>query len=1076
MRLHNYLLILFGFLSIQLLIGQKIDIRQLKIMAPRNIGPAGMSGRVTTIDVVQSQPDVIYIGTASGGVWKSESGGIAWKPIFDDQPVQAIGALAIQQSNPDVIWVGTGEGNPRNSQNSGEGIFKSLDGGKTWKHMGLTKTKTIHRILIHRDNPDIVYVGVTGSAWGTNPERGVYKTINGGKTWKRVLYVNDGTGCGDLVIDPTNPNKLIAAMWEYGRKPWFFNSGGKHSGIYVTYDGGETWEKRTDKDGLPKGNLGRIGLAIAPSKSNIVYALVEAKVNALYKSTDGGFKWKKVADKNIGNRPFYYADIFVDPKNENRIFNLHSLITLSEDGGRTFKTIAPFNRVHPDHHAFWISPDDPDYVIEGNDGGLNISRDGGRTWQFIQNLPLAQFYHINHDMAIPYNVYGGMQDNGSWIGPSSIWKNGGIRNADWREVYFGDGFDVVPDPDNNRYGYAMSQGGNVGYYDKATGKTLRIKPIHPDGITLRFNWNAAIAQNPFHNSGIYYGSQFVHKSMDKGKTWEIISPDLTTNDPAKQKQEESGGLTLDVTNAENFTTILVIAPSPVKEAVIWAGTDDGNVQITQDGGKNWSNVASNLIGCPKGSWIAQIEVSNKNAGEAFVVVNDYRRNNWQPYVYHTTDYGQTFRRIVDGNKVQGHVWSIVQDPIEPSLLFCGTDYGLYFTIDGGSTWTKWTEKYPSVSTSDLKIHPRDHDLIIGTFGRAAWIMDDIRPLRAIAKTNGKVLDKPFHVFDAPDAYLASYRSVDGVRFAAEGIFKGQNKKRGVSISVWIKPPPPEKKETTSTRKSKRRKSKKKPESQPKPDGKKVKKPSKEVKIQVFDEQGKAIRSTSAKVDTGLNRVTWRLDRKGVRFPSRQTLKPELAKQEPGGLPILPGQYKVIVTYDDYKDSTTVTVYSDPRQKISATALAAQQKMIDNFASIVEKATQSLKQLKSAKKTIQLIQGQMVNLPDSTQKELDKLSKAAESHIDSLMTLFVGPAQTKGIVRFSNTVNRKLFTASSYIRGSTDAPTQTAELALKQAKAKVAETVKSVNAFFEKDWATYQKTIEGISFPLFKAYEAVKVDE
>ena len=392
-------------LSTLTIFAQKIDLKQLEGMRMRNIGPAGMSGRVTAIDVVLSNPDVIYIGTASGGVWKSESGGITWKPIFDKQPLQAIGSLTINQNNPSEIWVGTGEGNPRNSANSGEGIYKSIDGGRTWKLMGLEATRSIHRIIIHRDNPNVVYAGATGPTWGADEARGVYRTKDGGQTWEKILYINEETGVGDMVVDPANPNKLIVAMWEHGRKPWTFNSGGPGSGLHVTYDGGDSWERRTSKDGLPKGDLGRIGLAIAPSKTNIVYALVEAKVNALYKSTDGGHKWSKVSDKNIGNRPFYYADIFVDPKNENRLFNLYSYISRSEDAGKSFSGIG--GGVHPDHHAFWIHPDHPNYIIEGNDGGLNISRDGGNTWRFVENLPLAQFYHINYDMDIPYHIAGG---------------------------------------------------------------------------------------------------------------------------------------------------------------------------------------------------------------------------------------------------------------------------------------------------------------------------------------------------------------------------------------------------------------------------------------------------------------------------------------------------------------------------------------------------------------------------------------------------------------------------------------------------------------------------------------------
>ncbi|MEL6863121.1 MAG: hypothetical protein AAFP19_01825 [Bacteroidota bacterium] len=895
------LLVVLSGLSLS---AQKVDIEQLKGMKIRNIGPAGMSGRVTAIDVNLSQPDHIYIGTASGGVWKSESGGIRWEPIFDEAPVQSVGALAINQSNPSEIWVGTGEGNPRNSHNSGQGIFKSIDGGKTWTKMGLENTHLIHRIYIHRDNPNVLYVGVLGSAWGPTQNRGVYKTTDGGKNWKKVLYLGDEVGVADMVVDPTNPNKIIVAMWEFGRKPWFFNSGGKGSGIHISHDGGENWKQVTTDDGLPKGDLGRIGLAIAPSKPNIVYALIEAKKNAFYKSTDGGATWKKVNEKNIGNRPFYYADIFVDPQNENRIFNLYSLVSKSEDGGKNFEVILNWGgarSVHPDHHAFWIHPNDPSYIIEGNDGGLNISRDGGENWRFVENLPLAQFYHINYDMDIPYNVCGGMQDNGSWVGPSQVWKSGGIRNSDWREVLFGDGFDVVMRRDNNRYGWAMSQGGNLSYFDRETGSNQYVKPVHPEGVELRYNWNAGLAQNPFHDCGIYYGSQFVHKSLDCGQSWEIISPDLTTNDTTKQKQGESGGLTLDVTNAENFTSILCIAPSPVDEQVIWVGTDDGNLQLTKDGGANWTNLADRLPGCPSGSWIPQIEVSAKNVAEAFVVVNNYRRNDYTPYTYHTNDYGQTWRRIVDAKKVDGHVLSIVQDPVEPQLLFLGTDFGLYVSFDKGATWNKWTNDFPSVSTADLKIHPREHDLIVGTFGRAAWILDDIRPLRAIA-ADQKVMETPFKVFPAPDAYLASMRSVDGVRFMADGSYVGDNRSRSAMMSIWVKEKEkkeekPKEKASKPKKKKKGEKAEEKKEEQKGPQAPKDQK----VKVQVFNTQGDTLLTFRKKLKAGINRIYWGLYRKGVRFPSHRPTKPDA--DDPWGPSVLPGTYKVLMTYGDYKDSS-----------------------------------------------------------------------------------------------------------------------------------------------------------------------------
>ncbi len=1054
----RYRSLLFGVLLLApftLLFSQEINVDQLKGLKARNIGPSGMSGRVVSIDVELKNPDVIYAGTSAGGVWRSDNGGVKWDPIFDDQPVQAIGAIAINQKNPNEIWVGTGEGNPRNSHNSGAGIFKSIDRGKTWQMVGLKKSRNIHRILINPDNPDIVFVAGFGSIWGDNEERGVFRTINGGKTWEKVLYVDAGTGVGDLVMDPNNPNKLIAAMWEYQRKPWTFNSGGEGSGLYLTYDGGKNWKKITSKEGLPEGMLGRMGLAIAPSAPNVVYALIEAKKNAMYKSVDGGETWQMTADENIGNRPFYYFDIFVDPKNENRIYNLYSLLSRSEDGGKSFEVLLPYTYVHPDHHAFWVHPENPDYIIEGNDGGLYLTRDRGKTWQFAENLPVGQFYHVNYDMGIPYKVGGGMQDNGSWVGPAYVWKRGGIRSNDWQEVFFGDGFDVSFKPDDSRYVYAMSQGGNLGMVDRETGLSKFIKPVHPEGEHLRFNWNAAFAQGPFKDCTIYYGSQYVHKSEDCGNSWEIISPDLTTNDPEKQKQHESGGLTIDNTQAENHTTILTIAPSPLDESVLWVGTDDGNLQLTRDGGKNWINLASRLPGANPGSWIPQIVPSAKNAGEAFIVVNDYRRNDFRPMAFHTTDYGQTFRQIVDEKQVSGFVLSIVQDPIEEDLLWIGTDHGLYFTIDGGQKWNKWTNGFPSVQTSDLKIHPREHDLIIGTFGRSLWILDDLRPIRAVAQTKGQVLEQKLKVFEPPVAYLAETRSYDGIRFTADAVFIGENRPTGARFTVWRKPNDQNKK--------------------PAEDEKKEKKKKQRARIMILNEAGDTIRSFSSGLDTGINRINWNLRKDGVRYPSHSDRGEASPFGPPSGAKVMPGVYKMFITFGDDKDSTTVEVKPDPRLKVDLKALKAKEEAQNELAEMIKTATDGFNRLKEAKKTISRVNEAITHLPDSTKKEFSKLGQALQDSIRNLQNLFMDPPDTKGIVRTSGLLNSTMRSTSRYINASSGAPNQPARFMLKKLMNQLGETLDKINHFFESDFTNYQTKIEKTDFSLFKKYKPLKLE-
>ncbi|MEY3399118.1 MAG: hypothetical protein RL220_1712, partial [Bacteroidota bacterium] len=579
---------LLGCLFAFNLCAQQDLLKPFENMNMRSIGPAVTSGRVTAIDVPETDENILYVGTASGGLWKTRDGGLTWEPLFDEQPVQGIGAVAVAPSNPDVIWAGTGEGNPRNSHTSGAGIFKSLDAGRTWQLMGLENTKTIHRVVIHPTATDVVFAGSPGSIWGPNPDRGVFKTTDGGKNWNKILFVNDSTGCADLVMDPRNPDKLFAAMWQYQRKPWIFNSGGAGSGLHMTLDGGKTWKKLTSKNGLPEGNLGRIGLAISPSNPDVVYALIESGKTGLYRSTDGGFSWSLVTTEQVDDRPFYYHEIYVDPANEHHLFYLHSTVSESIDGGKSWNTLLPYWGVHPDHHAMWISHSNPKFMVEGNDGGLNISRDGGKNWQFINNLPLGQFYHINVDNDTPYHVYGGMQDNGSWVGPGYVWHEDGIRDADWLEVAFGDGFDVVPNPEDSRFVYAMSQGGYLSHIDTETGRSDFIRPEAGD-TQLRFNWNAGISDDPFNPYGLYYGSQFLHHSPDRGLTWDILSPDLTTNDSTKLKQHESGGLTIDATGAENHCTILCIAPDPKDARTIWVGTDDGNVQLTTNRGESWTN-------------------------------------------------------------------------------------------------------------------------------------------------------------------------------------------------------------------------------------------------------------------------------------------------------------------------------------------------------------------------------------------------------------------------------------------------------------------------------------------------------
>ena len=1051
------------------LFSQKLSMDLIKDLKPRNIGPGGMSGRVTAIDVVIQDPDIMYVGTASGGLWKSTSGGIKWFPIFDDQPTASIGAVAIQQSNPSVIWVGTGEGNPRNSLNGGFGVYKSLDGGKNWKSMGLEKTRHIHRIIVDPTDPNTVYVGAIGCPWGIHPERGVFKTTDGGKTWKKILYTNDKSGVADMVMDPTNPNKIIVAMWEHKRDPWFFKSGGKGSGLYITHDGGETWEQRTDADGLPKGDLGRMGIAIARNKPNIIYALVEAKKNALYKSEDGGFKWKKVNDKNdIGNRPFYYSEIYVDPQNENRVYSVFTYVNVSQDGGKNFDQLMPAygvdNGVHPDHHAWWIHPEDGSFMIDGNDGGMNITRDGGKTWRFIGNLPVAQFYHIAVDNEFPYNVYGGMQDNGSWRGPAYVWKSQGIRNSYWQEISFGDGFDVVPDPDDSRYGWSMSQQGFVSRYDWMTGNNYSVRPTHPDPeMKLRFNWNAAINIDPFNSSTIYFGSQFVHKSTDKGLTWEIISPDLTTNDPEKQKQHESGGLTMDATGAENHTTILVIEPSPLEQNMLWVGTDDGRVHYTQNGGASWTEVSGNIKGLPTGSWIVQIKASNKNKGEALLVANDYRRFNYTPYAYRTTDYGKTWNRIVDSEDVISYALCIVEDPVEKNLLFLGTDDGLYVSVDGAANWAKWDHGFPTTSVKDLVIHPREHDLVVGTFGRAAWVLDDIRPLREIAR-NRTLMEQQVKLFDPPVAYQAAYQQPTGSRFGGDAIYNAENRPYGANFTYYFK-------KVETEKDSEKKKEEKESDDETNSDDSIVEDSSGKHKDSLYlrlYSGNNLIRTLKRKIpdSSGVYRWRWFMDEAGVSRPSRRIRE---QRNEPGGVSVKPGTYRAELSYMDVKSSTTIKVESDPRLDIPQKAINESYSARKELLKMTGIAAEAVKQLVESKTTVEEFQKKLKKKDKEKYKDELKLGKDLIKKIDSLIALYIGKEDKRqGITRNPEvTVMRRIGTASGYAGSRPNGLTATEERLIRQAKDQFDSVIRETNEFFVTEWSQYKSKMEQMDLSPFK---------
>ena len=855
------------------------SIENLKI---RNIGPANMSGRITAIDVVTSNPKIIIVGAASGGVWKSENGGSAWNPVFDDQPTQNIGAIAIQQSNPNNIWVGTGEGNPRNSMNLGMGIFKSQDGGVTWKKMGLENTKTIHRILIDPSDGNVIYVGAMGDPFTINEHRGLYKSIDGGQNWKRILFTNKLSGIADLVMDPSNSNKLFAAVYQHKRTPYSFVSGGPGSGLFLSEDGGESWKKIGNKEGFPKGDLGRIGVAIAQSNPDIVYAKVEAEKNLLYRSDNGGASWSVINSnpKFTNNRPFYFQDLAVDTQDENRLYNIYQPLSVSYDGGKTFDTtpMIPADEtkgIHADFHAIWINPNDPQHFIIGGDGGLGITQDHGKSWYFPETIPVAQFYHINVDYDTPFNVYGGMQDNGNWSGPAYTWKRGGIRTLYWQYLVGGDGFYISPDKENSRFGYGTSQNGDLYRYDKLTGYYQSIAP-QPISIkkTLRFNWNAGFARDPYDENTAYYGSQYVHKTLDKGQTWEIISPDLTTDNSDHQKGDY-GGLTLDISGAENYNSILAIAPSHLNKKIIWVGTDDGQVQLTLDGGASWKNLTSQINELPKEAWIARIHPSRYEQGTAWVVVNNYRKGDYAPYLFKTEDFGQRWVRIVDDNDVKGYSLSFVQDPVEKNLLFLGTENGLWVSVNEGKDWTPFKNGFPSVSTMDLVIQEKESALVVGTFGRAIWVLDDLLSLRALISNSSQKKLTALPMNEVVQVKGLFINPPGNIWSGFNTTFEGPNKVfQKVEIPLFLRDKPNEKDS---------------------------------IKASIYNVKGDVINTVVGyHLKKGLNYLTWKLDEEMVNLPGAWI------NDDSRGIPVLPGEYIVKSTYQEATSDGILKVIADPR--------------------------------------------------------------------------------------------------------------------------------------------------------------------
>lgn len=863
-------------------------------LGARNIGSATMSGRISAIAATREQSGKItlYVGAASGGVWKSEDGGTRYKPLFDEQAVQSIGAIALDPKNSKNVWVGTGESWTRNSVSVGNGIYKSSDGGETWTHAGLPNSERIAKIVVSPTTNDTVFAAVPGALWSDSPDRGLYKTTDGGKAWNLVLKgSNLSTGASAIAIDPTDSNKMFAALWDFRRKGWTFRSGGdgpnasSGSGLFRTADGGTTWTEVTAENasGFPKKPYGRIAVAIAPSNAQRVYAFVESTDSALFVSDDGGATWDK---RNKSNwmvwRPFYFANLIVDPKNPDRVFKTDGALILSEDAGKSFSVVGGFQGAHGDLHDVWIDATNPQTVAAGDDGGMWYSYNGGSKWWKGENLPVSQFYHVSVDENDPYQVYGGLQDNSSWVGQSQY--PGGITNAQWENMYGGDGFWMFSDPADPDYLYAEAQGGYIGRVNRKTHEARDIQPKPNYKEKLRWNWNTPIALSPNEKGTIYIGAQFLFRSRDHGQTWDRISPDLSTNDPEKQKQEQSGGITVDNSAAEMHTTIYSISESPKDKSVIWVGTDDGNIQVTRDGAKTWTNVVGNVQGIPKNSWVSSVQSSNFDAGTAYVTFDRHSFGDLAPYAFRTTDYGKTWTPLVTAQEVKGvrgYAHVIKEDLVKPNLLFLGTEFGLFVSIDGGKAWAQFKGgRFPAVAVRDLAIQPRDNDLILGTHGRGIWIIDDITPWRALTTDLLK-----------QDVSFVSARPVQQ-RIQANGGWAN-------GAAVFVGDNPPDAAVITYYQRSRHLFGK--------------------LKIEILDASGRVVDEVPASKRPGLNRVIWSMQEKPPRVPPAA----QLANAGIRGPRLLPGTYTVRLTKAGKATETKLVIGLDRRAKFSEADRKAQ---------------------------------------------------------------------------------------------------------------------------------------------------------
>jgi photosystem II stability/assembly factor-like uncharacterized protein len=859
------------FLNTQIFAQIKVTSSTFGMMEARHLGPGTMSGRITSIAGDDSDSKTIYIGTAGGGVWKTTNAGVVLKSMFDKYR-QSIGAIAVDQKHRGTVYVGTGESNMRNSVSIGDGMYKTEDGGDNWVKIGLDSTEHISKVVIDPKESNTIYVAAPGALWCDSKQRGLYKSTDAGKTWDKVLYIDEKTGCADVAIDPKNTNIVYATAWQFRRTPYSFNSGGDGSGMYKSTDAGKTWKELND--GLPKKPFGRIALALSPSAPSNLVAIVESKETGLFISRDCGETWKQQSSTlNVTARPFYFSTIMFDPLDSMRVYRPAFEFAYSNDGGYSFADASGEGGwVHGDMHALWINPKNTNQLYVGTDGGVYVSLDKGGSWMFLQALPVGQFYHVAIDNADPYRMYGGLQDNGSWVAPSSA--PGGLGNSNWMAINGGDGFWAQPDPNDQNIAYAESQGGEASRIDLKTTKSVSIKPQEAQGEEkLRWNWNTPIVTGIKNKKNLYMGAQYLYKSTNRGSSWDKISNDLTTNDKSMQQQDSSGGLSADNTSAENHCTIFTMTESPFDDKIVWVGTDDGNIQVTTNGGKVWNNVAPNVAVCGVAaqSWVSSIEPSRFDKKTVYATFDNHMMGDMRTYLAKTTDMGATWK-MISSSEFTGFAHKIKEDLVNKDLLFLGTEMGLFATLDGGENWFRMKNNIPwYVPVRDIQIHPKTHDLLLATHGRGIIVVDDITPMRSLTHD---ILEQDVHLIPNEPIALSNGKFGDG-GFPSTGGWNAGN-----SPSTYTPPIQYYLKDRINTA---------------------------DAKIEIFDASGKLMQSIPASKRKGINKIHWNLRMKPQSVATGGT------KIDGGGFTgpmVLPGVYTVKLTIGAKEYTSKLTLIHD----------------------------------------------------------------------------------------------------------------------------------------------------------------------